>query len=79
MSSDSESLSPLTPHFEYSLNILDIVAIVIGILAILITIFIAYRTDHIATNTDAMLESLQSSNSYLKDIRDQQQINLLFR
>jgi len=58
---DTPSIS--TPKVEYTLNILDIIAITIAILAVLISIFIAYRTDHISSNTD-------QSTAYLSDIHD---------
>ena len=73
----SSSSSSSTPKVEYTLNILDICAIIVAILAILITIFIAYRTDHISSNTDQMIIIQNQSNQHLQVIRTMLEYQIL--
>ena len=51
---------------EYSLNILDICAIIIAISAILISLLIAYHTVNISSNTDKSVEHLSAIRTSLE-------------
>ena len=54
----------------YDLNILDICAVFIGLIAIVIAIFAVFVSLFIYRNTNKMNATITQTNSYIKDIHD---------
>ena len=67
--SQSQNGQSSNAHVTYELNILDIVAVILVVISILVTLYIGWKSTHIATTMDSALEVAKSSNEHLQAIR----------